>query len=73
MSRPSEAIASTAKLQLPRRGSWAGARGFHADDPKPLCTVLGSAPGVSVRIPHPKPHRSTFNDAEIAAEREVAA
>ena len=37
MSRPTEAIATTAKQQqLLRRGSWAGARGFHADDPEPL-------------------------------------
>ena len=36
MSRPTEATAPTAKLQLPRRGSWAGAWGFHADDREPL-------------------------------------
>ena len=46
MSRPTEAIATTAKLQQLRRGSWAGARGIHADDPEPLQLGLWvGAPG----------------------------
>ena len=40
MSCITEAIATTAKLQQLRRGSWAGAQGFPADDPEPLLLSL---------------------------------
>ena len=40
MSRPTEAIATTANSkQLLRRGSWAGAQGFPTDDPEPLALL----------------------------------
>ena len=35
-------------------GHWDGARGFHADPtPQTACSVLGTAPGVFVRMPTP--------------------
>ena len=40
--------------------------------PNRCCTVFGSAPSVSKRIPHPKSHRGTTSGAEIATGCEVA-
>ena len=73
MSRPTEAIATKAKLlQLLRQDSWAGARGFRADDPEPLLHGFWVGARGTKRIPHPKPHKGTTNGAEIATGREVA-
>ena len=55
MSRPTEAIATTAASN-----NYSGA-------------VFGSAPRVSKRIPHSKPHRGTTNGAVTATGRGVAA